>query len=111
ARCFYGEDSQVYLGNDIELPAMGSIELHHLVNGHKLELPDCSLAATAARQHAFIMPATGTPGSFRPGMLVNTQGYRDFMRGAALHLGVRALQAPVVEVRRHDSTGYIASLV
>lgn len=111
AKCFYRGEQPVYLGNDLELPVMGSIEIHHLVNEQALELSDCSLAATAARQGAFVMPTADTPASFRPGMLLNTEGYRDFMRGAAQHLGVRAVQAPVVDVQRHASTGYITALV
>ncbi len=111
AKCFYDGEQPVYLGNDVEFPVMGSIEIHHLVNGHSLELFDCSLAATAASQGAFILPSAETAASFRPGMSIQTQGYRDFMRGAALHLGVRDLQAPIIDVQMDDSTGHITALV
>lgn len=111
AKCFYRGERPVYLGNDLELPVMGSLELQHLVNGQAIDLFDCSLASTAARQGAFIMPTADTPSSFRPGLLLQSQGYRDFMRGAAMHLGVKSVQASVVEVQRDTATGYIAALV
>lgn len=111
ARRFYGEKGECYLGNDIDMPRHGALDLHQMLNVNGGDLSSCSLAASAAKQGIFAIPQGDSPASFRTGYIVNTGKYRDFFRGAAIHLAVRAVAASITAVEYQPDTGFIAALV
>ncbi|HEY7884357.1 MAG TPA: tryptophan 7-halogenase [Cellvibrionaceae bacterium] len=110
ARRFYGNKGECYLGNDVEMPKLGALNLHQLVSVSGGDLSTCSLAATAARRQIFAMPQGDSPASFRTGYILHTHKYCDFLRGAAKHLNVRSVVASVATVECQSDTGFIEAL-
>ena len=109
------DSSNHYVGNNTFLPAFNGIALHHLTAFCQSAVKsDYSYAAQIAIQNKRIPELNyrkETFGSFNSGMILNTQEYKKFLRGAALHLGVKVLGSSLKAVEQDVNSGFIKTIV
>lgn len=102
-------------GNNTFSPAFNSIALHHLTAYcQSAALSDYSYAAQIAIQNKRIpepKQRTETFGSFNTGIALNSQEYKKFIRGAALHLGVTVVSSSLKGVELDKSSGFINKII
>jgi len=108
------EQADFFIGNDSFLSTFNGFGIHHLASlcQHK-NVSDYSFAAQIAKQHKSIPPVNERPkqlGPFNTGMIINSQGYKGFIRGAALHLGVKVINSSIEVVALDNDTGFVKQL-